>query len=160
MVLVRHAQTEPGTGDPPELDLRRCDTQRNLSEAGRAQARAWGARFVQEQVKVAEVRSSAWCRCQDTARLAFGRVRVWSPLNSFFEASERGPGQTSDVVRLIQAHRAQRNLVLVTHQINITALTGVVPAMGGMLLVRPLPTTPAVGGLYPVLAQLSAPTPH
>lgn len=160
VVLMRHTQTEPGAGDPPEFDLRRCDTQRNLSDVGRAQARDWGARFVQAHVKLADVRSSAWCRCQDTARLAFGRVRVWSPLNSFFEDPERAQVQTVDAIRLIQAHRSARNLVLVTHQVNISALTHAVPAMGDMLLVRPLPTTPPVGTPYPVLARLTAPDPR
>lgn len=157
VVLLCHALTEPGLKDPPEPDLRHCDTQLNLSDAGRAQARALGARFVEHQVKLADVRCSAYCRCKDTARLAFGRARVWSPLNAFAEPAGRGSAQTTDTARLIQAHRVSRNLVLVTHQINILALTGAVVAMGEMLLVRPLAAAVEGTVRYPVLASLRPP---
>ena len=157
VVLVHHALTEPGLRDPPEPDLRRCDTQLNLSAAGQAQARHLGARLVEHQVKLADVRSSAFCRCKDTARLAFGRVRVWSPLNPLPESAGQASAQTADTARLIQAHRASRNLVLVTHQANIQALTGVLTAMGEMLLVRPLASTTDRPIRYPVLASLQTP---
>ena len=35
-LLMRHAQTEPGTGDPPGFRLDECGTQRNLDARGRA----------------------------------------------------------------------------------------------------------------------------
>jgi phosphohistidine phosphatase SixA len=167
VVLMRHALTDPGTGDPAGFDLKNCATQRNLNEAGRRQARDWGAAFVQHRVALSEVRTSGWCRCKDTARLAFGRYRVWSPLNSFFEDPATGTlarTQTADVVRFIESLRTPRNTVLVTHQVNITALTGETPAMGEMLLVRPshTPSPGAPGGPhtppYPVVARLSLPS--
>ena len=87
VVLMRHAQTDPGVGDPPNFKLGECSTQRNLSEAGREQARRVGAAFMRERVKLDQVRSSAWCRCVDTAMLAFGQNTVWTPINSFFGSS-------------------------------------------------------------------------
>lgn len=83
-VLLRHAQTTPGTGDPAGLRLGDCATQRNLSDAGRRQARRIGAWFGERGLRPAAVRSSAWCRCIDTAMLAFGRSTPWPPLHSFF----------------------------------------------------------------------------
>jgi len=142
VVLMRHAQTEPGVGDPPNFTLGQCSTQRNLSEAGRQQARRVGAAFTRERVKLDQVRSSAWCRCVDTALLAFGQNTVWTPLNSFF-GSSGGPDQSQDVLRDVQGWRAPRNLMLVTHQVNVTALTGEYLAMGEILVTRP---TPAAGG--------------
>lgn len=168
VALLRHAQTEAGTGDPAGFDLNVCATQRNLSDEGRAQARAWGTQFVQRRIPIADVRTSAWCRAKDTARLAFGRYRIWSPLNSFFDGANparRAQGQTNDVIRFIDSLRTPRNTLLVTHQVNITALTGETPAMGEMLLIRPhtrnaLAQAPAVGGKpghYTVLARLHLP---
>ncbi len=136
VVLMRHAQTEPGVGDPPNFKLGECGTQRNLSEAGRQQARRVGAAFTRERVKLDQVRSSAWCRCVDTAMLAFGQSTVWTPLNSFFGASG-GPDQSNDVLRNVQGWMAPRNLMLVTHQVNITALTGEFLAMGEVFVTRP-----------------------
>ncbi len=136
VLLMRHAQTQPGAGDPPNFTLGDCSTQRLLSEAGREQARKMDAAFVRERVKINEVRSSAWCRCVDTAMLAFKKNTVWPPLNAFFSPDDRDE-QTRDVLDAVQGWAAPRNLVLVTHHINIAALTGQTPAMGEILLTRP-----------------------
>ena len=149
IVLLRHASTEPGLGDPPGFRLDDCATQRNLSEAGRAEARRIGAAFVRRAVPVARVLSSRWCRCVETARLAFGRVEPWSPLDSFFDDRSREPQQTRAVLTLIAAPFTGGNLILVTHQVNITALTGIVPAMGEMVVLSPEP-----GGKFRIVGRL------
>lgn len=149
LLLMRHAQTDPGIGDPPNFRLGDCTTQRNLSEAGREQAKRAGAAFQREGVTPDEVRSSAWCRCVDTAQLAFARHTAWSPLNSLFQQSG-GERQTQEAVQALRQHQAPRNLVLVTHQVNISALTGTFTAMGEMLLVRP---GTATDGQFKVLAR-------
>lgn len=152
VVLMRHALTEPGVGDPPNFTLGQCSTQRNLSEAGRQQARRVGAAFTRERVKLDQVRSSAWCRCVDTAVLAFGQNTVWTPLNSFF-GSSGGPDQSNDVLRDVQGWMAPRNLMLVTHQVNVTALTGEYLAMGEILVTRPTPAAAGEPGRLRVLAR-------
>lgn len=136
VLLMRHAQTDPGVGDPPNFTLGECSTQRNLSEAGREQARKVGAAFLRERVKVDQVRSSAWCRCVDTAMLAFRQNTVWPPINSFFGGAGRDE-QTRQVLAAVQGWQAPRNLALVTHQINITALTGQYLSMGEVFVTRP-----------------------
>ena len=136
VLLMRHAQTESGIGDPPNFRIGDCSTQRNLSHAGREQAQRVGQVFAREGIRVDEVRSSAWCRCVDTAELAFGRHTVWSPINSFFQQNGRET-QTAEVLGALKSFKAPRNLVLVTHQVNISALTGGFVAMGEILLTRP-----------------------
>jgi len=153
VVLMRHAQTVPGVGDPPGMRLGDCATQRNLSEAGREQARRVGAAFARERIRVEEVRSSAWCRCIDTAELAFGRHTVWAPINSFFQGRQ-GPEQTIAVLQAVQDLAAPRNLVLVTHQVNITALTGEYLAQGEVIVSRPgARVAPGAPQRLPVLAR-------
>ena len=136
VLLMRHAQTESGIGDPPNFRIGDCSTQRNLNDVGREQSRRVAAAFQREKIVLDEVRSSAWCRCVDTAELAFGRHTVWSPINSFFQQDGRET-QTREVLQALQGFKAPRNLVLVTHQVNISALTGSFVAMGEMLLTRP-----------------------
>lgn len=150
VLLMRHAATEPGLGDPPGMRLDDCRTQRNLSAAGRAQAARVGEAFRREGVALADVRSSAWCRCVDTATTAFGRHRVWVPLNSFFQGGD-GDAQTREVRRALAGLRAPANWMFVTHQVNITALTGSHPAMGEIFIARP--ATDAAAPLN-VLARL------
>lgn len=137
-VLLRHAQTVPGIGDPPGFRLDDCSTQRNLSEAGRAEARRIGAEFSRRRIAVDEVRSSAWCRCLETARLAFPQreVLVFEALNSFFGDGRTREAQTDALRSYLAAQRPPRRLVLVTHMVNIAALTGQSVAMGEALLVR------------------------
>ncbi len=150
-VLMRHAQTEPGVGDPPGFTLGQCRTQRNLSAEGREQSRRVGQVFQREGITFGAVRSSAWCRCTDTAQLAFGRAEVWPALNSFFQGQGDGTAQTRAVLQALATLRAPANWMLVTHQVNITALTGEFPAMGELFLVRPAPSP---DGRLRVLARL------
>jgi len=136
-LLMRHAQTEPGIGDPPGFRLHDCRTQRNLSAAGRAQAQRFGERLRGAGVRIDEVRSSQWCRCLDTARLAFPALPVqpFAPLNSFFDDRRTEPEQSAAVRRYLAALGAHTAL-LVTHQVNISALTGEFAAMGDAVVVR------------------------
>lgn len=130
VVLMRHADA-PGFGDPTGYRLDDCSTQRNLGEAGRKQARGIGERFQAERVAIGGVLSSQWCRCRDTAELAFpGLVKVEPAFNSFFDDRSKDDGQTNAGRAIIAAWRGPGALVVITHQVNITALTGVVPASG------------------------------
>ena len=151
VVLIRHATTEPGLGNPPGFRVEDCATQRNLSEAGRAEARLIGAAFRQRGIPVHRVLSSRWCRCLETGQLAFGRAEPWLALDSFFDDRSREPEQTRTVRALIAEPLAVGNLVLVTHQVNITALTGIVPAMGEIVVISPQPgeTVKIAGRLGP-----------
>lgn len=135
-VLLRHAATEPGVGDPPGFRLGECSTQRQLSEPGRDQAKRIGAWFSARGLAPDEVRSSAWCRCLDTATLAFGRARPWTPLNSFFGERSAESAQSAALRTALGRLPAQAFEVWVTHQVNISALTGVSPGMGEAIVVR------------------------
>ncbi|MBJ6125961.1 histidine phosphatase family protein [Microvirga sp. BT325] len=137
VALFRHARA-PGTGDPANFQLDDCSTQRNLSEEGRQQAQRIGDAFRSRQVPVERVLSSRWCRALDTARLAFGALaQPAPPLDSFFSGREQEPSQTAAARRIIEGWDSTGVLVLVTHQVNITALTGVFPSEGEALVLRP-----------------------
>ncbi len=134
--LLRHALA-PGTGDPAGFILRDCATQRNLSQGGRAQAERIGARFRANGIEAAKVYSSQWCRCLDTARLlGLGPVEELPALNSFFRKAERGAPQNRALKNWIERADLGEPVVLVTHQVNITALTGVYPASGELVVVH------------------------
>ena len=136
VALVRHALA-PGTGDPANFRIDDCSTQRNLDAAGREQARVIGQRFRDNGIRDARVLSSAWCRCLETAEIMdIGAVENLPALNSFFgNQSRRGP-QTEAVETYLKG-RAPGPLVLVTHQVNITALTEVFPQSGEIIVIRP-----------------------
>lgn len=138
MAVIRHARA-PGTGDPAGFELADCATQRNLSAEGRKQAEHLGARFAAERVQVARVLSSRWCRALDTARLAFrDRVEPEPALDSSFQNGGAQASQTDAVRRLVAQWRGREGaLALVTHQVNITALTGTFLGEGEVLVLVP-----------------------
>lgn len=130
VVLFRHANA-PGTGDPAGFKLGDCSSQRNLDAAGRSQARRIGEQFKFRNVQVKRVLSSAWCRCQETATLAFGGPAEKAPaFNSFFEDAYNAEAQTAAASAQLLAWRGPGVLVAVTHQVNITALTGLTVSAG------------------------------
>jgi phosphohistidine phosphatase SixA len=137
VVLLRHTETVPGIGDPPNFNLSDCTSQRNLNDRGRDHARAWGKAFTANGIKVGGVFSSAWCRCIDTAKLATGRVDTWPALNSHFDSPQFANTQAEQVKGGIPA-RMQKGkvLLLITHQVNISAIAGVTPAMGEAVVMK------------------------
>ncbi|HYD04604.1 MAG TPA: histidine phosphatase family protein [Reyranella sp.] len=134
--LLRHAEA-PGVGDPPGFDLADCSTQRNLSEAGQVQARTIGDLFRANGIGAAAVYSSRWCRCLDTAKLlGLGDVILLDHLNSLFGEGDEAAARSA---ALLAWHRGQRfaaPAVLVTHQVNITRLTGLGASSGEIVFVR------------------------
>lgn len=136
VILFRHA-IAPGVGDPPEFRLDDCATQRNLSQAGRQQARAIGERLRQLGLESAPVHTSRWCRSRDTAReLGLAPPRDLPALDSFFSRRERAEAQMRDLRDFLVRHRDGPTRILITHQVNITAATGVFPASGEGVLAR------------------------
>lgn len=136
IAIMRHALA-PGTGDPAVFRLDDCSTQRNLDERGRVQARAIGEAFRANGISVDRVVSSQWCRCLETAELlGFGAVEARPSLNSFFRDYSRSGSQTADTRAFLAALPAGEKAVLVTHQVNITALTGAYPASGEVFVLR------------------------
>ena len=70
IIFIRHALA-PGGGDPENFDILNCNTQRNLNEVGREQAKQIGNFFDKKKIPIKEVISSEWCRCKETASIAF-----------------------------------------------------------------------------------------
>ncbi|MFN2353330.1 MAG: histidine phosphatase family protein [Desulfopila sp.] len=135
-ILMRHA-IAPGTGDPDNFALNDCSTQRNLSDAGRQQALAIGDTLRANGIVEANVFSSQWCRCLETAELLkLGEVRELPPLNSFFRQYARRDQQIENLQEWLDTRDFDIPHVLVTHQVNITALTGYYPALGEMVIVH------------------------
>lgn len=135
-VLMRHA-IAPGTGDPENFQVDDCTTQRNLSDEGRSQAQRTGDAFRENGVTVDQVLSSQWCRCLETAELLnLGTVEPYAPLNSFFRDRATEPQQTAQVRQYMAAQDDPGVTVMVTHFVNIAALTGSGVSSGEIVVVR------------------------
>lgn len=136
VAIMRHALA-PGTGDPGAFRLGDCATQRNLDARGRAQARAIGAAIRASGVQIDRVLTSQWCRCRETAALLdVGPVEDAPMLNSFFEDRSTADDQTEALRAFLAALPPDETVMLVTHQVNITALTGRGVSSGEVFVIR------------------------
>lgn len=136
VILMRHASA-PGTGDPDGFRLDDCGTQRNLSTAGRAEAAEIGTGLRALGVEQAAIFSSRWCRCLETARgLGLGPVTPLPALDSFYADRAVAGERTAALKAWLAAADLTSPVVLVTHQVNITALTDVVPTQGEWIVAR------------------------
>lgn len=152
ILIMRHTLA-PGTGDPASFVLQDCSTQRNLNNEGQQQARRWGD-FLRTQYRgEITVYSSQWCRCLDTARLMGLTPPTPLPaINTFFAGRGDGDKQTQALLQQFSTAQTAQPTVLVTHQVNFTALTGIFPRSGeAAILALPL-TQPAV-----VLTRVASP---
>jgi phosphohistidine phosphatase SixA len=138
VALIRHASAPGPAGDPADYKLDDCTTQRNLSEQGRAEARALGDRFRTQQVKVGKIVSSQWCRCRQTAELMnIGPIEDAPTFNNAFVLNTRRDELTASARALIGAWRGPGTLVVVTHGENIQFLLGLRPREGEVIVVTP-----------------------
>jgi broad specificity phosphatase PhoE len=152
VVMIRHALTEAGVGDPQGFRLEDCTTQRNLSEEGRAHARRIGEAFRLYKIPVEEVRASPWCRCVETASLAFGSADILPALSNLFGRSENRQKQVDELTRLASQPRTGGNLVLVTHGSTILALTRIPVNMGEVIVI-----TPQGDGRFAMVGRITVP---
>lgn len=148
VIAFRHALA-PGSFDPPDFRLGDCRTQRNLNDEGRAQARRIGAWFAARGLRPVRVRTSPWCRCVETAQLAFGQAETWAALGSPRGASETTNAQALQALQRAVAARREGVEVWVTHMFVLSALVGQGSASGEGLVLR------SDGGAVEVLARLA-----
>lgn len=145
LVLVRHALTTPGVGDPSGMKLDDCATQRNLNDEGRREAVQLGETLRRQGVSPRRLLSSPWCRCIETARLVFGQApQIQAELGNLFDRPEQEAAQTQALRRLLadaaQSSAEERgNVFMFTHGSTVSALLGVTPATTEMVILTPQP---------------------
>jgi phosphohistidine phosphatase SixA len=139
VLLMRHTLA-PGVGDPANYTLAECKTQRNLSAEGRQQAVVVGNWLRHHGVKNADVYSSAWCRCKDTAQLlGFKNSQVEPTLASFFDEMHKAKEKTQQLQNFIAEKlntKGTQPLILVTHHVNIFEFMGENVSSGDLVLAK------------------------
>ena len=123
LIFIRHAYA-PGGGDPNNFEINDCNTQRNLSDSGREQANKIGSFFKINKILIDKVYSSEWCRCKETALIAFNDFEHKSFLNSFFSSkfAQNKESQIKKLKKFINNWDGKKNLVFVTHYVVISEI--------------------------------------
>ncbi len=135
LIFIRHAYA-PGGGDPVNFNINDCDTQRNLSDIGRIQSKNIGDFFKKNQISIHKVYSSEWCRCKETASIAFKKFETKNFLNSFFsEKFEKNrKNQIANFNKFLSDWDENHNLIFVTHYVVISEILNYAPSSGEIVI--------------------------
>ena len=135
IVFIRHALA-PGSGDPSDFKINDCSTQRNLNKEGKAQSKKIGNFFYVNKIKIDKILSSEWCRCKDTAKIAFGKFETFNFLNSFYDErfAENRLKQIKDLKNYISNWENDSNLIMVTHYVVILDVLNRGTSSGEMII--------------------------
>ena len=135
LIFIRHAYA-PGSGDPDNFNLNDCSTQRNLSKEGKRQAEYIGEFFINNKIKIDKILSSEWCRCKETAKIAFKNFSTNNFLNSFYSSkfAKNKNKQVKALKEYIKKFKSDKNLVLVTHYVLISEILNYAPSSGEIVV--------------------------
>ena len=135
LIFIRHAYA-PGSGDPDNFDINKCETQRNLSDSGRIQSQKIGNFFIKNKISISKVYSSEWCRCKETASIAFKKFETQNFLNSFFSTKfvKNKKKQIIDFDKFISNWDQDKNLVFITHYVVILEILNYAPSSGEIII--------------------------
>ena len=135
IVFIRHSLA-PGNGDPDNIDLKKCDTQRNLNQEGVEQSKKIGKLFKDNNIKIDKVLSSEWCRCKDTARLAFNKFMTADFLNSFYSSkfAKNKNIKIFNLKKYIKNYKGKKNLIFITHYVVISEVLDYASSSGEIVV--------------------------
>ena len=135
LIFIRHAYA-PGGGDPSNFDINNCETQRNLNDEGRVQSKNIGNFFKQNDIPLNKIYSSEWCRCKETAEIAFKKFETNNFLNSFFSEkfSKNRTKQIKNLKKYVNEWDGNKNLVFVTHYVVISEILNYAPSSGEIVI--------------------------
>ena len=139
VVYLRHAATDMSQKDTNKTDVSSCAGMRNLTPAGREQARALGRAVRELRIPVARVLASEYCRTRETARLAFGDFAREPLLTGFPDPGAPDRERRVEATRRLLATAPPRggNTVLVAHVKNLEAAAGLTIAEGELAVFEP-----------------------
>ena len=135
LIFIRHAYA-PGNGDPNNFNLNDCSTQRNLNKEGREQAKHIGEFFEKNNIEIYKVLSSEWCRCKETAKIAFKNFSTNNFLNSFYSSkyAKNKDKQIRALNDYIRSFQSDKNLILITHYVLISEILDYAPSSGEIVV--------------------------
>jgi phosphohistidine phosphatase SixA len=154
VIYLRHATSDAAQNDADPIKRDDCQTQRNLSEEGRVQAKAIGKAMSALGIAADKVLSSPYCRTIDTGKLAFGAAQAADALYYSEGLSPEAAAQAlAELKRMLgAAPAAGKNTVLVGHTSNLKAAAGVWPRSEGAAVVL----QPKADGSFGVVGSFSA----
>jgi phosphohistidine phosphatase SixA len=138
VLYLRHTSTDFSQNDASMKGYEDCANQRNLTDRGRAEARAVGEHVKRLGIPIGVVLASPFCRTMETARLAFGKAQPMTEVRGG-PARPEDPKRYEGLRKLLSSSVPKgQNLVISSHGNPFHAVAG--PpylAEGEMAVIRP-----------------------
>ena len=136
IIYLRHAATNHNKRDVERGNLDDCSKQRNLSAGGKIQATNIGRGIRDRGIPIGKVFSSPYCRCRDTARLAFGDYMP-DPDLQFSISKEQAEADRLGrrLHEMMMSADTATNTVFVGHSANLRDGLGVWPKPEGVMVI-------------------------
>ncbi len=134
IMYIRHAATDHSQQDKDLSDFSKCDLQRNLSQQGKDESRVLGDAIKILNIKIEGVYTSPYCRCVDTAKIAFGRYKIVNDMRATFAVNLEESNLLVSVLKrqLSTIPKQGFNTVLLGHTANLRELTQIWPKPEGV----------------------------
>jgi phosphohistidine phosphatase SixA len=124
VLYMRHASTDFSQNDARMTSYADCASQRNLTDKGRAEARAVGEHVKRLGIPIGTVLASPFCRTMETARLAFGKAELMKEVRGG-PARAEDPKRYEGLRKLLSAPPPKgENLVIASHANPFYAVAG------------------------------------
>lgn len=152
VIYMRHASTVLSSGDEQTEDLSRCDTQRNLSDKGRSDARLLRMSLRTLGIPVGTVLVSPYCRTRETAALAFGDYTEDPDLGFVMGTNADETRRRAQSLRQMLGNVPERgrNSVIVSHSANLYEAAGIFAKPEGAIYIF----KPLGGGRFEALGRV------
>lgn len=150
VLYLRHAATDFGQSDEAMTDYANCAQQRNLTDAGRAEARAIGASLKDLRIPVGPILASPYCRTRESAVLVFGTPTVSQAVRGG-PGSDDGGERYAELRKLMSTPVAKgSNLAISSHGNPFRAVVGTAYLQEGEIAV----IEPLGDGKFRVVARI------
>jgi phosphohistidine phosphatase SixA len=115
----------------------RCETQRNLSEAGKHQVQRLGMIIKSLNIPIGKVRSSPYCRTKDSAQAVFGKFEVDEKLQFSISMNSKESTILGQYLAnsMLASSDGKQNTVYVSHTANLKDGLGVWPKPEGVMVI-------------------------
>ena len=137
VIYIRHTTTDVSKTDQNREDLSDSNKQRNLSDKGRREAVAIGLAFRAMAIPVGDILASPYCRCIETAKLAFGKAQISKEL-AFSVAEDKKDAELlakSLKAMLGTKPAGQANTILISHSGNLQDAANLFPKPEGVTMI-------------------------
>ncbi len=137
IIYMRHGPTFHDQKDQAKNTFESCDNQRNISIQGREAVGKIAHALKKSNIPIGQVFSSPFCRCKDTAKIAFGHFKVLQALKFSMTKDAAESKKLGDTLHnlMTESEVTDKNQVYVGHTSNLRDGLGIWPKPEAVMVI-------------------------